>query len=275
MERSTYNESVDRFLSHQRVLWLGDSITQNGAYVSYIEYLLTLLFPDAELDFISLGVNGETVSGLSESGLLPSRPWLAERLPTALRDVKPQTVVACYGMNDGIFHPQSADRMAAFRRGILHLSVSVHEAKAKLILITPPPFDPVPIRSVVRKGDAGEFSYKAPFEAYDDVLTDYGAWEVSLFPDDAEFVVDVHSMLASYIARVRTCQPDFCLAADGIHPSLFGHFLMAQAFVRAFGIAVGGDDPTQDNDGLTIDPLTRKVRRSSAINRAEKTPPFE
>jgi hypothetical protein len=39
--------------------------------------------------------------------------------------VKPEVVVACYGMNDGIYWPQSEQRMEAYRQGIGRLIVTV------------------------------------------------------------------------------------------------------------------------------------------------------
>ena len=105
-------------LSGKRVLFLGDSITQNGQYVSFIEYFLDKRYPTQTFNFISIGLASETVSGLSEKAHPFPRPYLHNRLQNALRAIKPAIVVACYGMNDGIYHPESQDRKAAFEKGI-------------------------------------------------------------------------------------------------------------------------------------------------------------
>ena len=88
----------------QKWLFLGDSIIQAGHYVDYIEtwYLLN----EAEApDIIDLGVSSETVSNSSEPDHPFARPWLHSRLDDVLARIQPDLVVACYGMNDGIYHP--------------------------------------------------------------------------------------------------------------------------------------------------------------------------
>ena len=90
----------------KRVMVLGDSITQAGHYVSYVEYLLQKHDPKLDIDIISVGLSSETTSGLSEAGHAGGkfpRPCVHERLDRALAAVKPAVVVACYGMNDGIY----------------------------------------------------------------------------------------------------------------------------------------------------------------------------
>jgi hypothetical protein len=98
-------------LAGKRVLWLGDSITQAGGYVTFVQYYLNKKYPAEKFDFVSVGLSSETASGLSERTHPFPRPCVFERLQRALGAVKPQVVVACYGMNDGIYHPQSDFRL--------------------------------------------------------------------------------------------------------------------------------------------------------------------
>ena len=92
-------------LQGKRVMVLGDSITQNGLYVSFIEYFLTKTYAPKEVDIISIGLSSETTSGLTERVHPGPRPCVFSRLKKALEGIKPQVVVACYGMNDGIYLP--------------------------------------------------------------------------------------------------------------------------------------------------------------------------
>ena len=91
-----------------RVLFLGDSITYSGQYVELIEAYFVTRFPKRQIEFLNLGLPSETVSGLSEpghaGGAFP-RPDLHERLARVLEKTKPDVVIACYGMNDGIYLP--------------------------------------------------------------------------------------------------------------------------------------------------------------------------
>jgi hypothetical protein len=80
----------------QRILFLGDSITQGGGYIEIIEAALIAQHPDSDKIIIPLGLSSETVSGLSEEGHAGGkfpRPDLHERLDRALEKAKPQLVL--------------------------------------------------------------------------------------------------------------------------------------------------------------------------------------
>src|ERR1700748_1339 len=92
-------------LSAQKVLWLGDSITAGGDYVTIAEYYLNRQYTSGHFDFVSIGLSSENTSCASENDHPFPRPCLTERLQRALDLVHPQLVIAMYGMNDGIYHP--------------------------------------------------------------------------------------------------------------------------------------------------------------------------
>jgi len=248
-----------RLLADQRVLWLGDSITFDGKYVSFVEYYLNKKFPDANFDFISIGLASETVSGLSEKSHPFPRPCVFERLTRALDAVQPATVIACYGMNDGIYHPQSPERMQAFEAGVQRLSREVRNHGAQLLLLTPPPFDPVPVKNLL-PATAPDFSYAMAYSNYDSVLTDYSTWEKSLPPSAASVVVDLHSALGNYLKQQRQSDPAYHFSADGIHPSALGHLLMAQTILRGLGVDAGTGDLAADLKQIEADPLYQLIR---------------
>ena len=252
-------DPVAALLLNRRVLWLGDSITQDGKYVSFVQYYLEKKYPTAKFDFISIGLASETVSGLSEHAHPFPRPCVFERLQRALDATKPATVIACYGMNDGIYHPLNPERMQAFQTGIHRLSHAVQAAGAQLILLTPPPFDPLPVKGVVA-ADASDFSYLHPFTNYDSVLTEYAAWEGMLPVGTARLVVDLHSPLAEYLAMQRALNPQFSFTRDGIHPAASGHLLMAQIILAAFGVTTDTSDLDGNLKTVEADPLFQLVR---------------
>ena len=244
-------------LAGRRVLWLGDSITQNGTYVTDVEYLLERSFPTKKFDIVSIGLASETASGLSEKAHPFPRPWVHERLQRALDKVKPSIVVACYGMNDGIYHPQSPERMKAFQDGIGRLITAVKGAGAQLILLTPPPFDLLPVRSALPAA-APDFSFMAPYALYDNVLADYARWELSL-KEPGVTVIDLHTPLRDYLLERRKTDPGFSYSSDGIHPDAVGHLLMARVILKALGL----DQPPADLNAQTAafggDPLYKLV----------------
>jgi lysophospholipase L1-like esterase len=227
----------------ERVVFLGDSITQAGAYVEYIEAALLARLPERRFDIIKLGLSSETASGLSEPDHPFPRPNVHNRLDRALTLTKPQVVCACYGMNDGIYYPLGEERFAAFRAGVRKLLEKVRAAGARAVLLTPPPFDALAKKDVVLGPGAAKYSYKTPYRAYDEVLARYGKWVMSLGAADVT-VVDVHGPMARYAAERRRSEPGFTLARDGIHPASDGHWLMARAVLAAWGLPAGARETT-------------------------------
>lgn len=221
-------------LAGERVLWLGDSITQAGGYVTFVEYYLARAYPQEQFDIVAIGLSSETVSGLTESTHGSIRPCALERLPRALELVKPTVVVACYGMNDGIYHPPATARQQAFESGVLSFLSICRDAQARTILLTPPPFDRMAPGRNLRPTDAPVFGYDSPYEAYDEVLGSFARWETSLSSAHAQ-VIDLHAGVNAYLARRRADQPNFTLAPDAVHPGDAGHLLMAQLVLRGLG----------------------------------------
>lgn len=240
-------------LSREKVLWLGDSITQAGDYVTLAEYYLNKQYPAGHFDFVSVGLASETVSCLTEKDHPFPRPCLSERLQRALDLVNPQVVIACYGMNDGIYHPQSPERMAAFQKGIQNLIAAARAKNARVILLTPPPFDPVAITAALPV-TAPDFSYKAPYEKYDDVLAEYAAWEKTLAAADIQ-VVDLHAPIDAYLAKQRATDAKFSFTKDGIHPDLAGHLLMARILLKDLGVKVPQIALNDEAAHIQSDPL--------------------
>jgi lysophospholipase L1-like esterase len=241
-------------LSGKRILFLGDSITQGGEYVTFVEYYLDKLYPTRHFDIISIGLSSETVSGLTENAHPFPRPWLHERLWAALGVVRPDIVFACYGMNDGIYHPQGPERLAAFQSGIRKLIAVDKAAGAGTVLMTPPPFDPTAVPNSVRPITAADFSYLNPYDHYDSVLADYARWEMTLPATDAQ-VVDLHTPLADYLASRQKADPTFHCSADGIHPNAAGSLLMAQTILQALGIPLQIKDLDREVMTTAADPL--------------------
>ena len=242
-------------LANKRVLWLGDSITQAGDYVTFVEYFLEKQYPADRFDVISIGLASETASCLSEKTHPFPRPCVQERLQRALALVEPQVVVACYGMNDGIYHPQSPERMQAFEQGIEKLIAAVHAAGAEMILLTPPPFDALPVKEEVVPENAADFGFMAPYSGYDGVLAEYARWEMQLPKSDAT-VIDLHAPMDAYLAKQRATEADFSFAKkDGIHPDAAGHLLMAQIVLRGLGVSLSAGDLPSALKTVEADPL--------------------
>jgi lysophospholipase L1-like esterase len=225
-------------LAGKRIVFLGDSITQGGQYVSIASFFLERQYPRQRFDVYSLGLSSETLSGLSEpnhaGGKFP-RPCLFERLGRLLERVKPQVVFACYGINDGIYLPLDPDRFAAFQKGVKRLIADCQAAGVtNIYLVTPPIYD--------LAAKPGEFNYDA-------VLTEYAAWEMTLKLPGVH-VIDLHTPMRR--ARDARTEP---FSRDRVHPGEDGHLFLAQTILAGLGLQV----PDAPLATIKADPLFKLV----------------
>ena len=225
-------------------LFLGDSITRAGGYVGQIGAELARQNPANPPKVINHGRNSETTSDLSEAYHPGRRPCVLARLDKELADNKPTWVVACYGINDGIYHPFNEKRFAAYQAGIEAFIKKAQAAGAKVILLTPPPYartgpfpegaDAAARAEIVKKADAAadveaekdpnKFGYRTPYEYYDEVMARYAKWLLTLNGRKDVWVVDLRTPM---LAKVKETH-----GGDPIHPNGLGHSIMAAAFLK-------------------------------------------
>lgn len=215
---------IDVLRQAERIVFLGDSITHGGAWVADLAAWMEREGLTAEV--INMGLPSETVSGLSEDGHAGGtfpRPDVAERIDRVLRVARPDVVVACYGMNCGIYQPLDEQRFAAFKRGMTNLHDVVTKAGVTIIHVTPPVYDkrddaPGPARGV----------------DYDAVLDAFSQWLVSKRAD-GWLVIDVHGRMKELIATARARDPAVVFAPDAVHPNEAGHWLICRGFLSGLG----------------------------------------
>lgn len=229
------NEAARMVRSASRIAVLGDSITYSGEWVEFLEAGIRRLYPGDRPEILNLGLPSETASGLSEEGHAGGafpRPDVHERLPRVLSRLKPDLILACYGMNDGIYCPLDESRFSRFRDGIRRLhEVAAHEG-VRVIHLTPPVFDAQPLKG--RTLPAGLSAYPKPFEGYDEVLDAYSRWLTEQRAVGWQ-VVDVHGPMREFLDTRRSQDPTFALSGDGVHANGQGHWLMARGLLRALG----------------------------------------
>ncbi|WP_063510446.1 alpha/beta fold hydrolase [Paenibacillus gorillae] len=190
----------------KRIVFLGDSITDDGTYISYLDAFFRQHFAEQPYTFINLGVSSETASGLSEPDHPFPRPCIHERLERALSESRPDWTVICYGMNDGIYYPFSEERFAAYRDGMDRLIEAVRATGSKVIVMTPPPFDAPSLSGATLLPEGEEkYSYLTPFTRYDDVLERYAEWVLGL-EAAVDAVIAIREPLLHYIAERKKLQ---------------------------------------------------------------------
>jgi len=228
----------------ETILFLGDSITYRGLYIEYIDACLATRFPQSRLRLINRGMPSETVAGTSEAVHHPPRPDLAKRFERTVAPLDPDVIVACYGMNDGIYQSPNPEILEKYQAGIERLIDRVRKGtRARLVLLSPPPFDIRPRLNQLKP--AAPTSYMNPAKDYDHALGQFARWLMTLQKQEgpqrhwrtsSPLVIDLHSPINAHLARRREEEPGFLLARDGIHPNATGHWLIARQILLAFGI---------------------------------------
>jgi lysophospholipase L1-like esterase len=236
----------------QRIVFLGDSITQAGDYVTDIE--CWLLSQGQQIEVIDVGLASETAtdllpeenaSHLKKFGF--PRPSISARLDRALAATKPDLVVACYGMNDGSGLPNTDAGLKRFSEAITRLRDTALKAGAKqVVLCTPPIHD----------------SAHTP-DPHEQNLVAFSQWLVSKRADGWT-VVDIHSPMRRELDEIRKTNPSFQFQPDGVHPDRQGHWVMAREILTQFlganlGNATSAESFFQSN-GPTIRSLVDQRR---------------
>ena len=228
----------------QMIIFLGDSITKAGGYVRIIKDELVKQNPTNPPQIHNFGHMSETVSGLSEAYHPGRRPCVLNWVDAVLAE-KPNWVVVCYGINDGIYHPFNEKRFAAYQAGIKTLIKKVNAVGARLVILTPPPFasagppfppgtDAAAREALLAKANAEaeaeaekdptKFGYRSPYAYYDQVLARYCKWLLTLDGRDGVSVVDIRTPM---LARIKETH-----GGDAIHPNARGHAIMAETFLK-------------------------------------------
>ena len=113
------------FKKGDRIVFLGDSITEQYQYSTYIELYLTTRFPKWELTFLNAGIGGDTAAGGASRFL---QHVLAE---------KPTAVTIDFGMNDGGYGAFDPSRSRNYGKNTAIMLDKAMKEKVRVALCSP------------------------------------------------------------------------------------------------------------------------------------------
>ena len=250
------------FFKAKTVAFLGDSNTYQGEFITALEACLIAngkKYPA----ILNLGLSSETCSGDSEPGHPWPRPNVHERFERTLAKAKPDILFVNYGMNDGIYHPFDESRFERYKAGINKIieAAQSSDGKLKVVLVTPPPFDPLPgkLSNSLANKDAKEFGWRSIYKNYDsEVMSVYADWILAQ-KDRVLECVDIRSAIEQMLENKRKQEPDFCPSKDGVHFNSEIHKLIGLELADSLGV-----DPSKKLD----DRLYRAIRLRQDILRS-------
>ena len=121
-----------------RVVFYGDSITDQRLYTTFVETFVVTRFPDLKVSFVHSGWGGDRVSGGAGGGI-------DLRLQRDVFAYKPTVMTVMLGMNDASYKPFDAETYHQYTNGYQHIvdSVKQNSPTTRMTLVQPSPFDDV------------------------------------------------------------------------------------------------------------------------------------
>jgi len=201
-----------------RVVFYGDSITEQRLYTTYAETYVVTRFPKLNVSFVHSGVGGDRVTG----------GWAGPIDLRLARDVlayKPTVMTIMLGMNDGSYRAFDPEIFKTYSTGYQHILDSVKSALpgVRLTLIQPSPYDDV--------------TRPASFEGgYNAVLVRYGQFVRELTQKEKLNVADLNKSVVAALEKAKATDSETAkkIIADRVHPGPSGHLLMAEALLKAW-----------------------------------------
>lgn len=204
-----------------RVVFYGDSITERGSYVGFIETYVVTRFPDLNIRFINSGWAGDWVVG-GGGGKVD------ERLARDVVANKPTVATFMLGMNDAAYQDFDQAFFDVYAKGYQHLLDALRESlpNLRITLLEPSPFDDVTRPPQYALHDGG----------YNKVIVRYGQLVRELAQQQHVEVIDMNAPLVAVLAKAHLANPDLAekIIPDRIHPSAAGGLVMAAAMLEAW-----------------------------------------
>lgn len=224
------------FKNNDSVVFLGDSITEQRLYTTYLEAYTLTRFPHAKFTFRNVGWGGDTAwlrqrFHTDEGALFAAKgdeqQALVEKAVGAglTRDVlplKPTAVTVDFGMNDHAYQAFRPDIFAAYTRSQAQI-VKVLAAKgARVALVTPQPIEE-------HRTDPDKDVRNQSLSMFSDGLKGVATNSGALF-------VDQFNPFMAIMMQARAQTPGaFVGGGDAVHPGPAGQTLMAWAILKGLG----------------------------------------
>lgn len=210
-----------------RVVFLGDSITEQKIHTRYVMNYFTLRYPGLDVTFRNAGISGDSAPG----GL--------GRLQRDVLSLKPAVVTICFGMNDGGYSAFEKNRFEWFMKGMTGMVAELKKANIRVVLLGPGCVD-VDQRPALKVAD------------YNDTLGRYSKAVQELAQKEKVDFIGLHDLMMEVQAKAKAKDPKYTMIPDAVHPSESGQTVMAYAILKALGCK-------DQASGLEIDAANSKA----------------
>jgi lysophospholipase L1-like esterase len=201
-----------------RVVFYGDSITDQRLYTTFTETYVVTRFPKLDVGFVHSGWGGDRVTG-GGGGSIDTR---------LRRDVfayKPTVMTIMLGMNDGSYKAFDEKIFDTYARGYQRIIDSVKKELPgiRITVIQPSPYDDV--------------TQPAKFEGgYNAVLLRYSEFVKELAQKEKLGVADLNVPVVAALEKAKATDAEQAkkIIPDRVHPGASGHLLMAAELLKSW-----------------------------------------
>ena len=215
---SAQQNSAFHLKDGDKVVFFGDSITDQRLYTVYTEAYVVTRFPRMKVNFIHSGWTGDTASG-GVGGNIDTR------IERDVSSYKPTVMTVLFGMNDGQYRPFDQGIFQTFQQGIRHI---VDKSRAlmpgiRITLLQPTPFD--------------DITRNPNFEGgYNVVMLKYGQAVREIAQQMGTLVADFNGPITSLMEDANGVDPKMAqnLIWDRVHPGAGAQIVMAEQLLKAW-----------------------------------------
>jgi lysophospholipase L1-like esterase len=205
-----------------RVVLLGSTLIEREQRYGYWETALTARYPDRNITFRNLAWSGDTVWGDSRVAFDLDKPGIGlKRMVELTLAEKPTVIFICYGTNESFEGEKGLEK---FTKGLDALLDALAPAQARIVLLSPVPFD--------NKGQPSASAQSANRR-------------LALYRNSIRRVAEIRQLLFGDLfgslydekrARVNTAQ----LTWNGMHLHEYGYSRTAETLLTCLGLRRSG-----------------------------------
>jgi lysophospholipase L1-like esterase len=201
-----------------RVVFFGDSITDQRLYTTFVETYVLTRFPQMNVTFVHSGWGGDRVTGGGGGGI-------QTRLERDVIAYHPTVVTVMLGMNDGRYRAFDDQIFRIYSDGYRNI---VRQLKSALPGVSITAIQPSPYDDITR---APNFP-----GGYNAVLLRYSDYLAQLADSEHLTVADLNRPVTAMLERAKAANPALAqkILPDRVHPGPAGHLIMAEALLKAW-----------------------------------------
>ncbi|RYZ95084.1 MAG: hypothetical protein EOP47_26530, partial [Sphingobacteriaceae bacterium] len=233
-------QNVKPFQQGDRVAFVGNSITDNGHYHSYIWLYYMTRFPNRRIEIFNGGIGGDDVKNIDT------------RIQQDVFARKPNIMTLTFGMNDSGYSEYLAPDAAEKSKAKIQKCYDNYQSLQKKLIDHPE------IKKIIIASSPYDQTAKIktkPFPKKNDAIVKIAEFqEASAKKNNWGFIDFQRPMTAINIREQQTDSAFTLCGRDRIHPDNNGHLVMAYLFLKGQGLA------NYDVADVNIDAAAKKVK---------------